>query len=145
MTDIDITHYHGFNNTPAAIIAVKVQLELLESGFSAPLISLFYEDQIILATIKPSTEPVGVMIWKHYEWIKTVQIHLSYVTSGFRRRGVYRRMWDELLIKARETNAKIIESTIHIDNHAMRAVAKSLGHTERSINLSYTLEAEEGK
>ncbi len=138
MMDIEIKHYSGLNYTPAVLLAAEAQYSLLSENMSEPLISTFWDDEIILATI--DNDSAGLILWKYSEWVKTVNIHIGYVRPKYRRFGVYRKMWYALIDKAREAKAKNIMGTTHIDNIGMRETARSLGRKEISVNLVYSLE-----
>lgn len=135
--EIDIVHYNGINYTPIVTLIAKAQLNLLLDGMSEPLISIFWDDDLIAAFVE--NKPVGFISYKYSEYIKTVNIHIGWVEPEYRRTGIYRQMWDELVIKSRDLKAKHIMSTTHLKNHQMRATAKKLGRNEISINLSYKL------
>ncbi|SRR6266404_505712 len=137
MLTIEIAHYKGLNYTPAVCLATKVQAELIASGKSEPLLSVGWDDNAIVASI--NEKEVGLITWRYIEWIRTVNIHLGWVDPEYRRNGIYSQMWRELVQKARDLEAKCITGTTHMDNYAMRKVARSMGRVEISINLSYRL------
>jgi GNAT superfamily N-acetyltransferase len=134
---IEIVHHKGLNYTPAACLAARVQAELISTNQSEPVLSVGWDDNAILAVV--DGKAIGIITWIYSEWAKTVSIHLGWVDPEYRRKGVYLQMWKELVQKARDSGAKNIIGTTHMDNHAMRKTAKALGRTELSVNMVYRL------
>lgn len=51
--------------------------------------------------------------------------------------GIYNLLWQEILKKAESEEVFSIDARTHIDNKAMRAVAKAQGRTEYAILTRY--------
>src|SRR5258708_4178971 len=72
-----IEHYDGINRTPALVLALKAQLELLEAGRCDPILNIFWDQKAIVAF--DVLTPVGVLTWTHSAWAKQIDIALGYV------------------------------------------------------------------
>lgn len=135
---VEIQHFKDtLNYTPAVEIISKAQYELIASGFSEPLISILWDDELVLALI--DGEPVGFITWKYSAWMRMVNIHLGWVDPMHRRQGVYTKCWEALVEKAREAGAVNISGSTHMDNTVMRRAAQNLGREELSVNLMYRI------
>jgi GNAT superfamily N-acetyltransferase len=133
----EIKHYDGINYTPAIQLIVEAQADLLRTGKSEPLLSALWDNQVVAAF--EGDYCIGVITWNYSAWVKTASINIGYVDKNYRRKGIYRMLWDELVIKAREKGAVNITGSTHLDNAAMRAAAKALGRIESSVNLLYRI------
>ena len=130
-----ISHHDGINHTPAFAIALEGHLALIREGLAPEAQIVSWDDQAILATI--DGEPVGVMLWRKPDHWRDVTLDLGYVRPAFRRLGVYRAMWDALVVCAQDCGARRITSVTSVDNADMRAVAVKLGRREATIGLWY--------
>ncbi len=132
---IRIEQYDGLNRTPALTLALKAQLELLETGRMEAVLNVFWDQQAIVAFYHG--RPVGVITWKHAEWAKQIDIALGYVEPAYRGKGIYQAMWEVLVYKAQTLKVPQIASGTHVENATMRMVAIKQGRTELGIILRY--------
>lgn len=132
-----IKHFDGINFTPALPLALRGVLELIDAGLSDPVLTLDWDAAAIVAF--SNGKPVGVLVWKKLDWRKEAFIQLGYVLPDHRGQGAYRALWHALIDKAVELKLHHIESGTHLDNAAMRAVARALGRTEHGVYLQYVL------
>lgn len=142
---IETVYIDQINNTDALVLAIEAHYELMKAGLSNPMQMVGWDNSAILARTEGHLRtgtimiPAGVITFEHAKWQKRVYIQLGYVKPEYRRQGIYRAMWDELVRKARELNAKQIMGVVSAQNHDMLAAAKSLGRYQHSINLAFDL------
>lgn len=134
---IRVEHYDGLNRTPALLLATRGYLELLENGLCDQLLNVSWEHQALVAF--EGVAPVGVLTFVYQAWAKQIDIAIGYVIPDRRRYGVHNAMWIALVAKAKELKATHICSGTHIDNAAMRAVAKKQGRKEIGVALRFTV------
>lgn len=135
--EIKILHFDGINQTAAFAIALEGHLALIREGLSQPAQIVSWDDRAIVAMI--GDEPAGVMNWREVKHWREVSLDLGYVRPAYRRRGVYRAMWNALVVKAAEVGARRIIASTHVDNAAMRATAAKLGRYEAAVSLWFDL------
>jgi hypothetical protein len=133
---IEIKHYDGPNHTRAVPLIAAAAHELECSGWSSGNLIGSWDHQVILA-ISDSVEAVGVLTWDHQKWSRTIWVTLGYVVPHFRKSGVYRRMWDELILKARELGVPEIQGGTHVGNKPMLDCATRLGRVPLFITTSF--------
>lgn len=137
MIPIVISHHDQLNFSPAVPIAVEAWHEIIISGRSENAVLLHFEHRAITADIEGhlgQRQPVGVLVWQKLDWRSEAFVVLGYVRNSVRRHGIYRKLFNELVEKARELKLTRIAGTTHFDNAEMRAVASALGRRETSIN-----------
>jgi hypothetical protein len=133
-------HYDGINNTPVVLLASRGVLELIEGGLAEPLLFLNWDDLAITACRDGLNDiPIGVIVYQHVKWTKTLLIKLGYVSKAWRGMGVYRTIWNELVKKAQELEAVHIMSSTHVRNHDMRDASRALGRFEESVNIKFVV------
>lgn len=138
---MQITRYTGLNNTPALPLLVRGWAELIESRLVLNQIMVNWEHDALVAWREgPDPIPVGVMSYHYADWTKEVHIPLGYVVPQFRRQGVYRALWDTLVVRAHELGAVLITSSTAAGNHAMRDCAAQLGREDVGRVLRYRVE-----
>jgi len=125
----------NMQRTPAVKLAVRGQLEIIESGHGDEILMLQWDHNAILGWF--DHEPVGVITFSHTKWVRQLDIHIGYVVPEHRGRGVYRAMWDRLVEEAQAREALVIWGNTHVDNAVMRATARSLGRVERGVLLRF--------
>jgi GNAT superfamily N-acetyltransferase len=136
-TKIETEHFARLNLTPAVEIALEGQRDLIVSGMGTEIINLHGDYRAILAKI--DGESAGVIVWSVQEWISDAFIHLGYVRKPFRRRGVYRALWNALLATARDKELVSVSGVTDTNNAQLRNVALALGRVERSVGLHFKL------
>jgi RimJ/RimL family protein N-acetyltransferase len=134
--NLEVCHYEGLNHTPAVALAQQGWAESIKDGLSEPIVALGWDQNAIVASIEDGT-PVGVLVWAKQDWGKQIVVVFGYVLPEFRRKGVYDKLWLALVDKAKELKITRILGETHIDNQAMRAVAKKHGRHERSVMLTF--------
>src|SRR5689334_11700310 len=91
------------NYTPACEVSVKAQAALFEERLSEPVLSLYWDNNAIVAF--DGNESVGVISWKYSEWMRTVNVHMTWVDKRHRRRGIYKMLWEALVREATKLKA----------------------------------------
>lgn len=119
--------------------ALKAFVELFESGDTDGLTSPpNWDDNAIAAFIDNSC--IGILTWTKSEWAKAINVRLGHINQKFRRKGIYQKLWKELLIIAREEKVNTIIGATGIKNMPMQAVMKSQKRKETAICYSFTVE-----
>ena len=135
-----IESYEGLNWTPAAPLAMRGVVESIDAGLLPPTLLLNWDQNAFVAF--EGDKPVGVLVWSKAEWQKEVCVIFGYVLSEFRRRGVYRSLWDALVARAVELKMHHIRGETRLENQAMRRVAKSQRRAEQSVSLFFEIPRE---
>jgi len=137
MAEINVHHYDGVPRTPALLLALKGNVEIVEAGFAVPAVHFNWDSKAVVASI--DGVPCGVITWNHTEWMKQVDITVAYVLPEYRRRGVYRAMWEALVEKAKVVGALEIMSNTAVANAPMRGAAAAVGRSEGGVILRFPL------
>lgn len=134
---ITIKTFDGINHTPAVELLARAQYELIRDRLVFPNVLMFWDDQAIVGFLED--QPVGVISFSNTSWTRTVDIKLGYVIPEHRKLGVYRAMWEALVVKAQELKASQIVSTTHINNAPMLATSDALGRQRTGYVLRYMI------
>jgi RimJ/RimL family protein N-acetyltransferase len=134
---MEIKHYEGINYTPAFPLALKGNFELFTAGFSQPCQTISWDMNAVSAEV--DGKAIGVIVWSKIAHMKEAFVNLGYVLPASRNQGIYRKMWDALVIRAQEEKLDHISGTTHVLNESMRAVARSLGRREEGVTLFFQL------
>lgn len=136
-----VRSFTGLNNTPAAVLAVRGWLELVERGLGDGSLNMSYDLKAFVAYAANGRDqlPVGVMTWQFLEHCSEVLIHQSYVLPEFRGQGCYAALWECMVQRAAELKAVAIVSGTHVRNAPMRAIASRQGRVEVAVTLRYDL------
>lgn len=135
---VTLQHYDGVCRTPALKLAVEGWNALLQAGLVEEVALIGWDNKAFVAFI--GKDPIGVLTYSSQaDYAKQYHVNIGYVLPAHRRKGVYAKMWEALVKKAREAGIKNIESATAMENKAMRAQAKKMGRTERGVLLTYRL------
>ena len=140
---MEIVFYDGINNTPAMDIALEAWNDIRNSGMSDNTISLHFEQKAFLAM--NGDVPIGIIIVERFDYMKMVQIRIGWVTPAHRGTGVYRKLFEAVVEKAREWGAVEVLGVTRPHNNKMRMVARSLGRVEVGVILRYMIVNKEKK
>ena len=95
----------------------------------------------VLLAYEGTGEPIGVMLFQRSDYADTtLQISLGYVLPAFRRCGVYRRLFNELVGIAKELNARTIRGDTLMTNETAIAAFKRLGRKPAAMSFLYDVE-----
>lgn len=138
---LDIQLIDGLNGTPALDLAVRGWADCVERGLGDGTLNVHASLKAFLAYAQNGREmlPVGVVTWDYGDIEKRVWIYQSYVLPEFRGRGIYGAMWQKLVARAVELKAVSIQSGTHVQNTAMRTIAKKQGRYEETVILRFNL------
>lgn len=128
---------HEVACTPLMLILARATLELAENGYDGGTTPFSWNSSAIYAECDGKI--VGVLAWKRIDWQKQLWIEVGYVLPDYRRRGIYRKMFERLVEKAKALSVRSIAGGVDPDNLAMRHVADSLGRKATSITYEYEL------
>ncbi len=110
--------------------------ELAMKGW-LPLTDLpgYYGDGAILAEVYG--QAVGFITYRSTEKTGTLSLIFGWVEPKHRNKGVYRKLWDELVKYAQEKKFTRIDGTTHAGNLPMRACFEHLGRKEMWVTSVY--------
>lgn len=111
-----IERYSTINYTPAVILATKGWLEANQKGIGESNASIHWEQSGIVAFSE--VLPVGVITWTNQPALGAFYIEQAYVEPEWRRRGVFRAMFADLVEQARERSVRLIRLGTHPRNEA---------------------------
>jgi len=137
MTDaIQIRRMDQLGASPAEPLAMALVLDLMERGMIRTQIHA-WNDRATYA-VTPESEVVGVIAWRTMDWTRDAFVCIGGVKAPYRRRGLYRRLFQDLCADIALNHPKVdrITSGHHIDNAASEAMHRALGRTLEG--LSYT-------
>ena len=132
-----LRHYESLPYTPAIALALEGWHELAQAGHCDPGGIFVAWDHHAIVAFDKLDHPLGVLTFTKQDWNRTCFVVIGWVLPAHRSRGVYRAMWDKLVVLAQEWKFARIEGTTAIENDKMRAVAKALGRKERGVYLWY--------
>ena len=146
----EVLEYDGLNNTPAVNLIAMAQVELLANGYGPRELQGAWDQQALVAIPVASAyrhphQAVGLITYSHEKWRKLIWIHLGYVAPEFRGRGVYRLLWDRLVIAARKAKALEIHGGTSVKNSAMLECARKLGREQVYITTRFVVPPEPPK
>lgn len=139
--NILIKHYDGCSNTPANLFIMKAYVDLVENKFADNVYGANWDDKVIAAFIK--NQCVGVLNWEKVKWNRTIVIKIGYVDKDFRRKGIYTKLWNELISKARDEKIYIIEGGTYVDNKIMQSTMIKLRREPYAYFYRYEIEGGE--
>ena len=137
---VRIDHVEKINGTRFMGYVIKAHGDMIRANeAAAEYLNINWDDQGFFAVEEKTGAIVGMITFgnevPNYQqglWIK-----LGFVTAGHRGRGVYRALWDRLVVFAQNKGVLTIDGTTHSSNVKMRAVAAKLGRIEHAIQLEF--------
>lgn len=141
---MNVVYFEQLNGTPALALAMRGWADVEERGFGDGLLNVYATLNALVGYAENGRDqvPAGVITFEHQEHLNRIWIYQGFVLPEFRGRGVYRLMWNELVLKALELKAAKIQSATHVRNIAMRAVSKKLGRVEDLIGMTFDVPAD---
>jgi GNAT superfamily N-acetyltransferase len=97
-----------------------------------------WDDEIIYATGRHG-KVMGFISYANQEWNKVVLVRFGYVLPEHRRKGVYKRLYAELVKEAKAKKATRLSSATFLKNRRVRAAAKQRGNSELKVTLDMDL------
>lgn len=153
--DFVIVPYPHTNNTPAAVLATRGWLEVLEDQGADPILNVYWDHKALVAfgrcitpsdpdSSGPSEEwyPVAVLTWQHLEAFDQVFINIGWVSPPWRRRGAFTALFEHLVdveVPKLEKPVRQIQFGTSVRNKRMRGVGAKLGFVEDAITLTMRL------
>ena len=130
--------------SPYAGFAVQAHAALLDEGLSDPSMTMVgWDTNAIVARVgRDEQMAVGIITYSYLNYCARLDIGVGFVVPDFRRRGVYRAMWDEIVLEAQRLKATKILGTTYIKNDRMVKVAVALGRRAESYNLVFEVPTE---
>ena len=133
---IDVVHFEQINRTEAYPLALEGHVELLRQGLAEPVESVSWENEALLAK-QGSGELAGVLVFGHQKWNRSFWVQLGFVRPQFRRQGVYRAMWRQLVTIAQARKIPVILGATSVSNTDMQRVMAQLDRSAYAIQYAY--------
>lgn len=73
-----------------------------------------------------------------------ITVNMGYVTKAYRKRGLYRLLWDRLVVEARKRKARAIGGFHKPGNAAILKFNDSVGRKTKYVYSEFVLQREEG-
>jgi GNAT superfamily N-acetyltransferase len=123
--DTEIKTSEKMNGSPALPLLVEGWSELFRNGHASPDVAIAWDHSVLW--IEDGGVPVAAMSYHYTDWNRQFWINLGYVKPSHRRRGLYRKLYEEAHRIAVEKKAHHISGGTNWNNHIMRATAEDLG------------------
>jgi GNAT superfamily N-acetyltransferase len=136
-TAVTICQYDGINNTPAPALIAQAWTEMLTAGTVSNETVSSWDNQALVAFYGEA--PAGLLTYDHVKYRKLVWIQLAWVAPAFRRLGIYRKLWDRVVIEARRLEAVKIQGGTALNNTVMREAARKMGRAELYVVTNFDL------
>jgi predicted GNAT family acetyltransferase len=122
-----LKYYDRLNDAGSVLsYALTAHAELHTKGWT-DVSGLLGEERVIAAIDKKTKQIAGVIAFYELEDEKIFWIQLTYVTYVYRKMGVYKLMWKDLVKIAKEEQIRAIDGAHHVDNVAMGLTMRSVG------------------
>ena len=110
-------------------LVAKMSAELYENGWGPPSGTPgYFADEVISASVDGRV--VGFISSRIEDKTGSLWVMGGYVLPEYRRLGIYRRLWEELVKFGNEKGCTRIEGTTHMGNSPMRGFYRSVGRKE---------------
>lgn len=128
---ITIEHYDMVDLSPAIIMIHEGCLELARKGYMDTL-HVYWDDKVIALRI--DSDLVGVMTYRKIQHTSSLWISLSYIDPQHRGAGLYKKLYAELVVKAKEEKVRFIDSGTDVNNHQAQRAFASVGRKVTSYS-----------
>lgn len=134
---IEIVRADQLGASPAEPLAVALVHDLMERGLIRTQVHA-WNDRATYA-VDPTGAVVGVIVWRTFDWTREAFVSIGGVAPAFRRQGVYRRLFADLVADLAANHPKVerIASGHHIDNVASQAMHKALGRQVEGLSYVF--------
>lgn len=130
-----LKHAEKLCQSPCYPIAVRGWNELCELGFADESTGQIINWDYPVIWIEENAIPVAVMVYQHVMWMNMFHIVLSFVIPSHRRRGLYRRMYGEVLERAITAGVSQVQGTMHRMNIRAIQAADHLGRKTEFVTV----------
>ena len=137
MTDIQIIRVDQLGASPAEPLAIALVLDLMNRDMLRTQIHA-WNDRATYA-LSPEGEVVGVIAWRIMEWTRDAFVAIGGVAPRHRRRGIYRRLFEDLIADLIKNHPKVdrVTSGHHIENNEAEAMHLALGRTLEGFSYTF--------
>lgn len=133
-----VVTYAKIVNTPAMPFLARAWTALLDADLiTSPGYCYVAWDHAAILAFDGDGNIIGTISYTHEVWASRLTVIIGYVAPAWRAHGVYRRLWQELVIIAQDKKCARIEGGTMAKNKVMRAVAESFGRREDGITLNF--------
>lgn len=133
--NITIEKYDQINGTDVIHNVMNIISVYETEGVYSTQIFINWDDKVIVA--KYNNEIVGAIVYVEIKWQKLINVTYGFVYNRFRKKGIYRKMWNELVGIAEKNNFNYIIGATGIKNEIMRTVMEKLNRKEFRIIYEY--------
>lgn len=138
---MEIKHFRQISGSRAMEIAIEGEAFLHAQGFSSPHLHVQWNHEALVADV--DGEAAGILVYADVDWKNEVWVVLGYVRPHFRRRGIYRALWEALVVRARQAGRPRIGGDTSIKNKAMQQTMEALGRRPVAIIYDFDVPEEE--
>ncbi len=131
----EVKHTDSIAGHPVVPILARMMVEVAE--YSAYDIALHWEQSAFYIE-GANGSIIAAMSYHKLGDRSEYYIHAAYVVPEFRRIGLYRRLFDSLVSKAKADDIRSISGGIAYSNETMRKVAEAVGR--KPVSVTYTVE-----
>ena len=133
---IEIGRYKSINRTDVMPCYYKAMLDLLENGLSGYW--YFTQCKALKAIVaKDNDKLIGFIAYDYND--AYLSIYLGWVDIDYRGKGIYKQMYNDLVVVAKDLNMVQIDGWIHKDNESVIKVMEKLGRVPEHIQYVHYL------
>jgi GNAT superfamily N-acetyltransferase len=134
---LKIHHLEKLNESKAMPLAVEGWKNLLDRGMTSYSALVHWDHKAFYA--EEDGAVIGLLTYEYSEWTNRACVVLGYVAPEHRKKGVYRALWEALVLLGKEKGWQKITGTTHVKNHDMATVMAALGRKPEYVSFSYSL------
>lgn len=136
---LNIKRVKQLGGTPHLGFALRAYAACIEEGVvSARELPFGWDARGLVAYVRD--EPAGVLVYGTAPWSQTYHVIFGFVLPDFRRRGIYRALFDELTCVAMDEGVAAITGTVAVGNKGMQAVMTRLGRAPETITYGFEVQ-----
>lgn len=121
-----VFHDQSFAHSPAFLFMLEEFVKLVKTGYADNELN-FTNSSFVDYALDDQQQVAGGCIWTYDPLKRSAWILFSAVRENMRKKGVYKSIIVNVERIAKQKGAIVIYSSVHVDNEAMIAAAKSSG------------------
>ncbi len=136
---VRMLHFNEVNMTPVVPLVHRAYDELMTAGLADYEVALSHDDKAVVAFTQDNII-AGILVYRELKWLRQWWVLIGWVAPQYRRKGVYTRLWAELVKRARKNkNIESITGATSVLNERMREVNASLDRIPHTISYKYPI------
>ena len=133
--NLTIQHHKSINGTPALRLAIEAEAHLQAHSLIGPYQLTQWNQQALTAWL--GNEIVGILTYQDEDWRNEFAVILGYVVPHHRNQGIYRALWEALIIRARDAGRPRIIGGTSPHNTTMLSTMEALGRRAFQILFAF--------